>query len=68
MAVFSCRTCGKEGTWVYPERFTCPLCDSIDVQFIISRDEVPEGDPLLNDPDSPSKKSDETSSSKKAEE
>jgi hypothetical protein len=44
MAVFRCRSCGKEGTWVYdPERFTCPLCDSIDVQFIISRDEVPEG-------------------------
>jgi hypothetical protein len=69
MAVFSCRTCGKEGPWVYdPERFTCPLCDSIDVQFNISRDEVPEGDPLLNGPDSPSKNRGETSSSKKAEE
>lgn len=66
MAVFRCRTCGKEGTWVYdPQRFTCPLCDSIDVQFIISRDEVPEGDPLLNALDSPSKTDDENSSSSK---
>ena len=49
MAVFRCRSCGKEGTWVYdPERYTCPLCDSIDVQFIIPKDEVPEGDPLHN--------------------
>lgn len=67
---FRCRTCGKEGTWVYdPERFTCPLCDSIDVHFIISREEVPEGDPLLNYPDSPSKKDDKNfSPSNKAEE
>jgi hypothetical protein len=49
MAVFRCRSCGKEGTWVYdPERYTCPLCDSIDVQFIIPKDEVPEADPLPN--------------------
>jgi hypothetical protein len=49
MAVFRCRSCGKEGTWVYdPERYTCPLCDSIDVQFIIPKDEVPEADPLHN--------------------
>lgn len=45
-----------------------PLCDSIDVQFIISRDEVPEGDPLLNALDSTSKTDDENSSpSKEAE-
>lgn len=69
MARFRCRSCGKEGTWVYdPERFTCPLCDSIDVQFIISRDEVPEDDPLLNAPKSPSEKDDENPSpSKEAE-
>jgi hypothetical protein len=36
-----------------PERFTCPICDSIDVQFIISRDELPPDDPLskLSDKD-----------------
>jgi hypothetical protein len=69
MARFRCRTCGKEGTWVYdPERYTCPLCDSIDVQFIISRHELPEGDPLLNAPNSLSKTDDESSSpSKEAE-
>jgi len=49
MARFRCRDCGKEGTFVYdPERFTCPLCDSIDVQFAIAIEEVPDGDPLLN--------------------
>jgi len=61
MALFRCRTCGKEGTWVYdPDRYTCPLCDSIDVQFIISRDEVPEGDPLLNTENSSSKETHKT--------
>ena len=36
MAKFRCRTCGKEGTFVYDrERYTCPICDSIDVQFAI---------------------------------
>ncbi|TQF32980.1 hydrogenase maturation nickel metallochaperone HypA [Bradyrhizobium sp. UNPA324] len=65
MARFRCRTCHQEGTWVYdPERYTCPLCDSIDVQFIISRDEVPEGDPLLNAP----KDNENSTPSKKAEE
>ena len=34
MAKFRCRACGKEGTFVYdPERYTCPLCDSIDVSL-----------------------------------
>lgn len=60
MALFRCRTCGKEGTWVYdPDRYTCPICDSIDVQFIISRDEVPEGDPLLNVTEPPPEKDEE---------
>ncbi|QOG19143.1 hypothetical protein [Bradyrhizobium sp. SEMIA] len=49
MAEFRCRTCGQAGTWVYdPQRSTCPLCDSIDVQFVIPKDEVPADDPLHN--------------------
>jgi hypothetical protein len=47
MARFHCRTCGKEGTCTYDaERYTCPLCDSIDVQFVIGIDEFPEDDPM----------------------
>jgi len=47
MAKFRCRACGREGTWVYdPERFTCPLCDSIDVHFEIFRGELPDDDPV----------------------
>jgi hypothetical protein len=46
MAEFRCRTCGQAGTWVYDaERFTCPLCDSIDVHFIVFRHELPDDDP-----------------------
>ena len=48
MAKFRCRTCGKEGTFVYdPQRYTCPLCDSIDVQFALSIEELPDDDPLI---------------------
>ena len=53
MAKFRCRTCGKEGTFVYdPERYTCPICGSIDAQFAIHLDELPADDPLLNAPNS----------------
>jgi hypothetical protein len=49
MAKFRCRTCGKEGTFVYdPQRFTCPICDSIDVQFEVGIEELPDDDPLRN--------------------
>ena len=49
MAKFRCRTCGKEGTFVYdPQRYTCPLCDSIDVQFAVGIEELPDDDPLRN--------------------
>jgi anaerobic ribonucleoside-triphosphate reductase len=49
MAIFRCRTCDKEGTFVYdPDRFTCPLCDSIDVQFEVRIEELPDDDPLRN--------------------
>ena len=48
MAKFRCRTCGKEGTFVYdPERYTCPICDSIDVQFAIGIEELDDDDPLI---------------------
>lgn len=46
MAIFRCRTCG---TFVYdPDRFTCPLCNSIDVQFEVRIEELPDDDPLRN--------------------
>jgi hypothetical protein len=48
MAKFRCRTCGKEGTFVYdPERYTCPICDSIDVQFAIGIEELDDDYPLI---------------------
>jgi hypothetical protein len=48
MAKFRCRACGEEGTFVYdPERYTCPICDSIDVQFAIGIEELPDDDPLI---------------------
>jgi hypothetical protein len=49
MAKFRCRACAKEGTFVYdPERFTCPICDSIDVQFEVNVEELLDDDPLRN--------------------
>jgi hypothetical protein len=49
MAKFRCGTCGKEGTFVYePQRSTCPLCDSIDVQFAVGIEELPDDAPLRN--------------------
>ena len=49
MARFRCRSCGKECTFVYdPERYMCPICGSIDVQFAVHLDELPANDPLLN--------------------
>jgi len=48
MAKWRCRACGKERTFVYdPEIWTCPSCDSIDVRFITSIDELPEDDPIV---------------------
>ncbi len=47
MAEFRCRSCGKDGTWVYdPDRFTCPVCESIDVQFVVFRHELSDEDPV----------------------
>lgn len=45
MARFRCRACGRDGTWTYdPERHACPLCGSIDVQFAVGIDELPDDD------------------------
>lgn len=60
MAKFCCRTCGKEGTFIYdPERYTCAICDSIDVQFEIAVDELPADDPLRSAPNSSPQEDDE---------
>jgi hypothetical protein len=41
MAEFRCRSCGKEGSWVNgPDRFTCPLYDAMDVQFVVYKHEM----------------------------
>ncbi|WP_439360173.1 hypothetical protein [Bradyrhizobium sp. DASA03007] len=38
MARFECRACSVSGAWTYDsERFTCPVCDSIDVRFEVFR-------------------------------
>ena len=48
MAKFRCRACCAEGTFVYdPERYTCPICDSINVQFVIGIEELPDDDRLI---------------------
>ena len=48
MAKFRCRTCSKEGTFVYDaERYTCPICHSLDVQFVIGIEELPDDDPII---------------------
>ena len=61
MAKFRCRTCGKEGTFVYdPERDTCPICDSIDVQFAFSIEELPDDDPLIEELERPAEDSERT--------
>jgi hypothetical protein len=47
MAKFRCRTCGKEGIFVYDGRRECPNCGSADVQFAVSIEELPDDDPLI---------------------
>lgn len=42
MARFRCRTCGKEGTFVYDGRRDCPNCGSADVQLAIGIEELPD--------------------------
>lgn len=47
MARFRCRTCGKEGAFIYDGRRRCPNCGSIDVQLAIGIDELPDDDPFI---------------------
>jgi uncharacterized Zn finger protein (UPF0148 family) len=47
MARYRCRACGKEGTFVYDGRHECPNCGSVDVQFAIGVQELPDDDPLI---------------------
>jgi hypothetical protein len=43
MARFRCRACGQEGEFIYDlKRHECPRCSSIDVQFALGIDEMPE--------------------------
>ncbi|WP_426532965.1 hypothetical protein [Bradyrhizobium sp. McL0615] len=44
MARFRCRACGQEGDFVYQaERHECPRCASIEVQFALGVEELPDG-------------------------
>ncbi len=47
MARFRCRTCCKEGTFVYDGRRDCPNCGSIDVQLAIRIEELPDDDAFV---------------------
>jgi hypothetical protein len=47
MARFRCRACGEEGTFVYDGRYECPHCRSVEVQFTIGIEELPDDAPLI---------------------
>ncbi len=47
MARFHCRSCRKEGSFVYDGRHACPNCGSVDVQFALSIEELPDDHPLI---------------------
>jgi hypothetical protein len=47
MARYRCRACGIEGTFVYDGRHECPNCGSIEVQFALGIEELPDDDPLI---------------------
>jgi len=48
MARFRCRACGQEGSFAYQVgRYECPRCGSIDVQFALGVEELPDDDPLI---------------------
>jgi anaerobic ribonucleoside-triphosphate reductase len=43
MAKYRCRACGQEGESLYePERYACPRCGSLDVQFALGAEELPD--------------------------
>jgi hypothetical protein len=47
MARFRCGTCGQEGTFDYVGRHECPNCGSVDVQFALGTEELPDDHPLI---------------------
>jgi uncharacterized Zn finger protein (UPF0148 family) len=47
MASFRCRACGREGTFEYDGRHACPRCGSVDVQFALGIEEIPDDHPLI---------------------
>lgn len=47
MARFRCRSCGKEGMFVYDGRRKCPNCGSIDAQLAIGIEELPDDHPFV---------------------
>jgi hypothetical protein len=47
MARFRCRACRQQGTFVYHGRHECPNCGSVDVQFAVGIEELPDNDPLI---------------------
>jgi predicted phosphodiesterase len=47
MARYRCRECGQKGTFVYDDRHECPNCGSVDVQFALGIEELPDDDPLI---------------------
>jgi uncharacterized Zn finger protein (UPF0148 family) len=47
MASFRCRACGREGTFKYDGRHACPRCGSVDVQFALGIEEIPDDHPLI---------------------
>ncbi|SIO54460.1 hypothetical protein SAMN05443247_07807 [Bradyrhizobium erythrophlei] len=47
MARFRCRACGKEDSFVYDGRHTCPNCGSAAVQFALGVEEIPDDHPLI---------------------
>jgi len=47
MARFRCRACGEQETFVYDGRRDCPHCGSLDVQFAVGIEELPDDHPFV---------------------
>jgi hypothetical protein len=47
MARYRYRARGEEGNFVYDGRHECPNCGSVDVQFALGIEELPDDDPLI---------------------
>lgn len=42
MVRFRCRACRQEGEFTYAGRHECPRCGSVDVQFALGVEEMPD--------------------------